>query len=180
MMKKLNTLLIGIILLSLIISSVSALTINRTVTETSILYEFDPPRDPDYPAKVFFNNEEIFTPINDSLLMTGLEPNTEYCLVVHYPSDHPVKPDEHYQVSDTTLENKSSLSYLIGTFSVIIIVMLILYLGRSIPYSGYIATLIAFGGFVWVIKSETDFIIVLAHVLLFFIAGIFAATQEVK
>ncbi len=170
MKLKFFILVIGVILLALL-NPVSALNITAEASYSSINYTFEPALDTN--ATIYFNNEQIFTPTTDNLLVTDLEANQLYPLVV-------LVDGVSYSDITSTTTNPSSLPYYLATFGVIIIVMCILYLGRDVPYSGYIAALIAMGGLFYVIKAESDFIIILAHVLTFFVAGILAAQQEAK
>jgi len=166
--NKFLIILIGFLFL---VSSVSALNITTEASSNSINYTFEPSLDSN--ATIYFNNEQILTPTTDNLLITGLEANQLYPLVV-------LVDGVAYSDTTSTTTNPSSLHYYLATFGVILIVMCILYLGRDVPYSAYVAALIALGGLFYVIKGESDFLIIVAHVLTFFVACIVAAQQEAK
>lgn len=178
-----NKFLIILIGLLFIVSSVSALTINTTTTENSILIIFDPPRLQDHPDEVYFNNVEITTPIDDRLLISELKPSTEYSLVVSYPSTHPQEPSQMYHFNVSTAEatsTTSDLAYYLSTFGLIIVILVILALSTKIPYAGYVGALLAFGVMLHGIRTEADFIMILVYVILFFVSMVFAASQRVK
>lgn len=160
-----------ILAIFLIAGTASALNITATADANSILYTFNPPLPEN--SSIHFNNQEITSPITDTLLISELEPDRLYPLIV-------MVDGIPYQDITKTATAPSSLAYYLSTFGIILTVLAIMYLGRNVPYSGYIAALIALGGLVYVVKQETDFLIILAHVILFFVSGIFAAQQEVS
>lgn len=177
---KFLSILLGLILL---VGTGTAMTVNFTSTDTSIQIVFDPPRNPDFPALVYFDNEKIETPIHDRLLITGLEPSTSHALVVMYPSGHPVHPSEYYQYTLNTTApeyTKDETGYYLITYGVIIVILIILALSTIIPMAGYVGALFAFGACISVIKTETDFIILLAYVILLFASVISASRKELN
>jgi hypothetical protein len=174
-MIRLAKYIVIVCLILLLSGTVSALNITSDVTDTSITYYFDPPRIQDYPELVYFNNEKIETPIDDSLKITGLTPNTEYVLVVMYESTHPLSPNEYYKHSTVTLPSEQLqltdvvLEY--GYILTILLVLLAIYMAR-LPFGGFIPLFMSLIGVIHYVKYEgDDKLILISYLILMIISA---------
>jgi len=170
MFKKLITILI---LLSISIIPISAYTINTTVTDYSIFYEFTPNLDKQ--AEVYFDNELLTFWVEDELIMCGLEPETCYRLTIQ---DLPDTVQHIHTLTLPTTEPPFFAEY--GILGLFILIIALLIIAAKIEYVGYIAVLLSAIGFIYIQKTEPEFLTLLLFALLLFASVLISAIRTGK
>lgn len=147
-MKKILTIMI--LLSLLIIPTTAVYTINSTVTDHSVLFEFSPNIDKN--AELYFDNEKIEFWVEDSLCICGLEPNTCYRLTIQE------LPDTVQYTCIYTLETTEPPFYAeYGIIGLFLLITALIILTSKIEFTGYIAILLSTIGFMYIMKTNPEF-----------------------
>jgi len=160
MIKKILTIMI---LLSLLTISISAYTINTTVTDKSITYDFSP--NIDKQAEIYFDNEKINFWVENNLTMCDLEPETCYRLTIED------LPDTVQSIHITTLSSEEIPFYAdYGVLGLVVLIVILLVLSAKIEYISYLAILLSTTGYIYIQKTEPDFLTALLFAILIIIS----------
>jgi len=170
MFKKILTILI---LLSILTIPITAYTVNTTVTDYSIFYEFTPNLDKQ--AEVYFDNELLTFWVEDELIMCGLEPETCYRLTIQD------LPDTVQHIHVTTLATEQPPFYAeYGILGLFILIIALIIIAAKIEYVGYIAIILSAIGFIYNQKTEPEFLTSLLFALLLFASVLITTIKAYK
>jgi len=167
MFKKILTIMI---LLSLLTIPISAYTITTNVTDYSISYTFVP--NIDKQAEVYFDNELLTFWVESDLTMCGLEPDTCYRLTIQ------TLPDTVQHIHTLTLPTTEPPFYAeYGVLGLFILIIALLIISAKIEFISYIAILLSAIGFIYIQKTEPEFLTLLLFALLLFASVLISAIR---